>query len=33
MLLLLNSIYGTGLTHAAREGILCGPRCCLWDLK
>jgi len=33
MLLLLNSIYGRGLKHAAREGILCGPRCFLGILK
>jgi len=32
-LLLLNSVYGRGLKHAAREGILCGPRCFLVILK
>jgi len=26
-LLLLNSVCGKSLKHAAREGILCGPRC------
>jgi len=25
MLLLLHSVYGRGLKHAAHEGILCGP--------
>jgi len=33
MLLLLNTVYGRGLKHAAREGILCGPRCFLVILK
>jgi len=33
MLLLQNSVYGGGLKHAAREGILCGPQCFLAILK
>ena len=33
MLLLLNSVYGRGLKHAAREGIWCGPQCFLVILK
>ena len=32
-MLLLKSVYGRGLKHAAREDILCGPRCIFGILK